>query len=155
MSIHCEKLVFAILLFNFLWAGPVMALIIMALLILEVGVFPSLVGMAWIFLLIPVQSKMASLIGLYRRDMAKHSDTRVKLINEILQIIRIIKFYAWEVPMEERVVKARSLEIDALFKYLSQNGYHRTTDLTILASHHRQQITEIQQGSVCYTDSTL
>lgn len=46
----------------------------------------------------------------------KHMDGRIKLMNEILSGIKILKFYAWEKAFEERVLSFREKELRALKK---------------------------------------
>jgi ATP-binding cassette subfamily C (CFTR/MRP) protein 1 len=55
----------------------------------------------------------------------KYSDLRVKMMNEILTGIRIIKFYAWERPFGGEVDGLRGKELDALTKlaYTSAIGF--------------------------------
>ena len=57
--------------------------------------------------------------------MIKHSDDRVKCTNEILQAIRVVKLYAWEAPMEARVMNSRSKEMSFLARYLDYNSLLR------------------------------
>ena len=49
--------------------------------------------------------------------MLKYSDSRVKMMNEILTGIRIIKFYAWEKPFGKEVDRLRGKELKALTQY--------------------------------------
>ena len=49
-----------------------------------------------------------------RTDMLRYTDDRVKLTNEILQGIRAIKSYNWEVPFTEKLKEIRNLELKAL-----------------------------------------
>lgn len=44
----------------------------------------------------------------------KKTDIRVKLMNEILAGIRVIKFYAWELAFQKQVVVAREAELELL-----------------------------------------
>lgn len=46
----------------------------------------------------------------------KHMGGRIKLMNEILSGIKILKFYAWEKAFEERVLSFREKELKALKK---------------------------------------
>ena len=50
---------------------------------------------------------------------------RVKIINEVISGIRIIKFYAWEKPFRKEVDKIREKELDALttLMYVSSIGF--------------------------------
>jgi ABC-type multidrug transport system fused ATPase/permease subunit len=97
----------------------------MGILIGEVGVGPALAGMAVLAVLVPIQNNLSGTIGNLRRAMVKHTDNRVMLINEILQAIRIIKLYAWEAPMEQRVRQCRKSELKELSSYLNINGWLR------------------------------
>ncbi len=40
----------------------------------------------------------------YRREMLKHTDQRVKLMNQLLVGIRVLKMYAWEVSRGRQVL---------------------------------------------------
>merc|ERR1719401_2628593 len=64
-------------------------------------------------------------VGKYRRKTLQFSDKRVKLMNEILNGIRIIKFYAWEKPFSKHVDKHREDELKALtmLSYISAIGF--------------------------------
>lgn len=64
--------------------------------------------------------------------MVKLTDERVKLINEMLQSIRVIKLYAWEAALEGRVAAVRKEETSALMRYLTT------------ASHLRELIFSVQ-----------
>jgi ATP-binding cassette subfamily C (CFTR/MRP) protein 1 len=121
MSIDAEKLFISVQFVHFVWQGPVANIIVMFLIIQDVGVGPALLGLASQLALIPIQNYLADTIGKVRRSMVKHTDERVKLMNEILQAIRIIKVYAWEIAMEKRVMEVRKKEIKGLNMYLSLN----------------------------------
>lgn len=44
----------------------------------------------------------------------KHKDERVKLMNEVLNGIKVLKLYAWEPSFEEQILKIRTKEIKVL-----------------------------------------
>eukprot|EP01038_Epipyxis_sp_PR26KG_P007179 gene7179-9789_t len=125
VAIDSEKFFLAVQFINFLWHGPLMSIIVMLILISEVGYAPALAGLGWFLILIPSQNYLAAQIGMIRRTMIKFTDERVKLINEILQSIRVIKVYAWEVPMENRVLQTRNDELKLLHKYLNKSAQLR------------------------------
>jgi ATP-binding cassette, subfamily C (CFTR/MRP), member 1 len=125
MSIDAEKLFFSAQFLHFVWHGPIANIIVMCLIIQDVGVGPGLLGLASQLALLPIQNLLADTIGRVRRRMVSHTDERVKLMNEILQAIRIIKVYAWEVPMEKRVVEVRTKELHCLNLYLVLNSVLR------------------------------
>ena len=76
-------------------------------------------------MLAPVNMVVFSIVGKQRRKVLKFSDLRVKMMNEILAGIRIIKFYAWERPMGKEVGGLRGKELEALTKlaYTSAIGF--------------------------------
>lgn len=75
--------------------------------------------------LAPVNTIVFSIVSKQRRKVLKYSDLRVKMMNEILNGIRIIKFYAWERPFGKEVGGLRGLELRALTKlaYTSAWGF--------------------------------
>lgn len=91
------------------------------MIVLKVGL-AALVGLGLVLLLMPLQNYMADQIGIIRRSMVKLTDERVKLVNEFLHAIRVVKYYAWEVPIEERVRSVRTKETEWLGKYLAASG---------------------------------
>ena len=122
MSIDAEKLFLSVQFLHFIWHGPVANVLVMLLIIQDVGVGPGLLGLASQLALLPIQNYLAESIGRVRREMVKHTDERVKLMNEILQAIRVIKMYAWERPMEQRIIDVRRKELKCLNLYLSLNS---------------------------------
>lgn len=125
IAIDVEKLNLAVQFLHFLWHGPVVCLAVMLILITEIGYQGALAGLAFLFVLVPTQNWLAGAIGVTRRGMMRHTDERVKLINELLQAIRVIKLYAWEGAIEERVRTVRNEETSWLFAYLNRAGQLR------------------------------
>ncbi|CAG8439704.1 11549_t:CDS:10 [Acaulospora morrowiae] len=102
--------------FHLLWAAPLQLSIALLLLILNIGP-AALAGFLLLIIAGPLQGKvMASLVNT-RRDAQKVTDERVKLTQELLQGIRVIKYYAWEDSFLENLNKLRSKEI-GLVKHL-------------------------------------
>jgi len=83
------------------------------------------VGVAFMVALAPVNIAVFSVVGKMRRKVLKYSDLRVKMMNEILAGIRIIKFYAWEKPFKKEVGQLRGKELKALtnLAYVSAIGF--------------------------------
>ena len=110
--------------FGFFIVGPIQIIISLYLIFQQVG-NATWVGVLYMFCLVPVNGVMFASIGKMRREVLKHSDSRVKMMNEILTGIRIIKFYAWEKPFGNEVGKLRKKELIALTKltYVSAIGF--------------------------------
>lgn len=49
-------------------------------------------------------------------------DERTKMVNEVLNGIKVIKLYAWEPPMESVITKLRNKEL----KYIRKASFLRT-----------------------------
>ena len=54
-------------------------------------------------------------------------DTRIKLLNEVLNGIKVIKFYAWEEPFRELIMKIRRGELTILRRYTLLNAAYSLT----------------------------
>jgi hypothetical protein len=47
----------------------------------------------------------------YRDFILKNTDQRIKLMNEVLQYIRAVKYYSWESYLMDRILGTREREI--------------------------------------------
>lgn len=53
----------------------------------------------------------------YKTKAAQFTDKRVQLMSEILIAIKLVKFYAWEVPFAKRVSDARVVEVRQVYTF--------------------------------------
>ncbi|KAJ2613508.1 Transporter of the ATP-binding cassette (ABC) [Coemansia sp. RSA 1365] len=67
-----------------------------------------------IMLFSPIQLWLASIWRVYQNRLMKISDRRMSMMNEILQGVRIIKFFAWEPQFEQQVAGVRNGELSVL-----------------------------------------
>ena len=100
---------------GFTLIAPIQIIVALALIYQQVGA-AMWVGVAYMIFLMPINMWVFSVVGKMRRKVLKYSDSRVKMMNEILTGIRIIKFYAWERPFGKEVSRVRAKEMDALTK---------------------------------------
>ncbi len=49
-------------------------------------------------------------------------DTRIKLVNEVLNGMKVIKLYAWEEPFKQLIMGVRNAELKVLRKYSFLNA---------------------------------
>ncbi|CAM9638305.1 unnamed protein product, partial [Choristocarpus tenellus] len=73
-----------------------------------------LAGIAVMTALIPLNTFFFKRLSKYRTEMLTQTDQRVKVVNEMLQGIRAIKFYNWETPFRERVEGIHNNELSIL-----------------------------------------
>ncbi|KAI2496853.1 ABC transporter [Fragilaria crotonensis] len=104
--------------------APMQIIIALALIYLQVG-HATWVGVAFMVFLMPINVLVFGTVSKMRVKVLKFSDLRVKMLNEILGGIRIIKFYAWEKPFGQEVGKLRHEELKALtlLSYVSAVGF--------------------------------
>ncbi|CAG9840924.1 unnamed protein product [Diabrotica balteata] len=92
------------------WLAPCETIIVMILLYFYVGP-TGLIGCVFLLSFIPFQMYMAKLTSQYRLKTAIRTDERVRLMNEIINGIQVIKMYTWEKPFAKLVEMVRKREI--------------------------------------------
>ncbi|KAI9439890.1 ABC transporter [Lactarius indigo] len=96
--------------FHMSWTAPIQLGICLGLLISDLG--PSaLAGFAVFIVLAPIQGKIMKSFFSLRRKTMEWTDKRAKLLQELLGGIKLIKFFAWEVPFLKRVAGFRKHEM--------------------------------------------
>lgn len=104
---------------NFVWSAPLQ--IILALYFLWGILGPSvLAGLGLMIILIPINGVIANKMKTLQTRQMKNKDERVKLMNEILAGIKVLKLYAWEPSFEDQVIKIREKEL----KVLKETAYY-------------------------------
>jgi ATP-binding cassette, subfamily C (CFTR/MRP), member 1 len=73
-----------------------------------------LAGLAVMIILIPVNGFIANRVKTLQIRQMKCKDERVKLMNEVLNGIKVLKLYAWEPSFEDQILKIREKEIKVL-----------------------------------------
>uniref|UniRef100_A0A4W4EQU7 ATP-binding cassette, sub-family C (CFTR/MRP), member 3 n=1 Tax=Electrophorus electricus TaxID=8005 RepID=A0A4W4EQU7_ELEEL len=110
MSVDAQRFMDLTTFLNMLWSAPLQ--IILALYFLWQTLGPSvLAGVAVMVLLIPFNAVIAM-----KTKQMQHKDMRIKLMNEILNGIKVLKLYAWEVSFREKVLQVRQKELAVLRK---------------------------------------
>ena len=96
--------------FHLALTAPVQMIICLVLLLVNLG--PSaLAGFAFFVLCTPLQTTaMKRMMGIRQKSML-WTDKRAKLLQELLGGMKIIKYFAWEIPYLKRIAEYRSAEI--------------------------------------------
>uniref|UniRef100_A0A182QRJ5 ABC transmembrane type-1 domain-containing protein n=1 Tax=Anopheles farauti TaxID=69004 RepID=A0A182QRJ5_9DIPT len=113
MANDVSRFDYAVIFFHDLWKGPVELVIVAVLVYREIGP-AGLIGIGFLLLFIPIQAWLGKKSAAYRMSTALATDERVRLTNEIVHGIQVIKMYVWEHPFEQIVSKLRRKEIQAL-----------------------------------------
>lgn len=93
--------------------ATIMTVIALVLLYNLLGI-AGFVGFGVILMVLPINFKLANLIGYLQKKNLGITDERIQKLNEALQAIRIIKFFSWEDNFEKDIMAVRELEL----KYL-------------------------------------
>ncbi|KAI8125134.1 Multidrug resistance-associated protein 1 [Lucilia cuprina] len=113
MAVDAQRFMDLTTYLNMLWSAPLQ--IGLALFFLWQLLGPSvLAGLAVMIILIPVNGVIANRIKTYQIRQMKYKDERVKLMNEVLSGIKVLKLYAWEPSFEKQVLEIREKEIATL-----------------------------------------
>ncbi|GAV06011.1 hypothetical protein RvY_16054-1 [Ramazzottius varieornatus] len=96
-----------------LWSAPLQISIALYFLWQEMGL-ATLAGLVAMVLLIPFNAWVAGRTKTLQIAQMKIKDGRIKLMNEILNGMKILKLYAWESSFERQVLEIRENELNTL-----------------------------------------
>ncbi|KAL1981719.1 hypothetical protein VTN96DRAFT_2276 [Rasamsonia emersonii] len=99
---------------HFLWASVPVQVIMAVTLLYRVLGFSSFAGIALMVLLLPVNVMIARKFRDIQNTILAKTDARIHSTNEVLQNIRIIKYFAWEQRFEDIVNEKRRAELKSL-----------------------------------------
>jgi hypothetical protein len=71
----------------------------------------ALAGFFVFVVLTPIQGKIMKSLFQSRRKSMQWTDKRVKLLQELLGGMKLIKFFAWEIPFLNRIAGYRKREM--------------------------------------------
>lgn len=105
---------------HLLWSCPLQIALSIAFLWIELG--PSVLsGLLVMVLMVPINGWLATKSRQFQMQNMKFKDSRMKIVNDLLNGIKILKYYAWETSFEAQVQEIREKELKVMrkFAYLS------------------------------------
>ncbi|XP_029946251.1 multidrug resistance-associated protein 1 [Salarias fasciatus] len=115
MSVDAQRFMDLITYINMIWSAPLQ--VVLALYFLWQNLGPSvLAGVAVMVLMVPVNAVIAMKTKAYQVAQMKSKDNRIKLMNEMLNGIKVLKLYAWELAFKDKVSAIRESELKVLKK---------------------------------------
>ncbi|XP_055990712.1 multidrug resistance-associated protein 1 [Sorex fumeus] len=123
MSVDAQRFMDLATYINMIWSAPLQVILALYLLWLNLG--PSvLAGVVVMVLMVPLNAVMAMKTKTYQVAHMKSKDSRIKLMNEILGGVKVLKLYAWELAFKDKVLAIRQEELKVLRKsaYLAAVG---------------------------------
>ncbi|XP_050308414.1 ATP-binding cassette sub-family C member 4-like [Anthonomus grandis grandis] len=103
----------AMIFLNDMWISVIQITIVTVILYKRIGI-SVLTGIAFIILVVPIQTYCGRKFSLTRLKAAKKAEERIQLVKEALNAIKIIKMYTWEKYFEKIITFARIKETDKL-----------------------------------------
>lgn len=114
---------------------PIPVIIAIVLLIVNIGV-AALAGIAIFIVSLMIIGGSAKRLMAMRKGANQYTDRRVGFMREILQSMKMIKFYSWEDAYEKNVTEQRNKEVSIIFKMQTIRNFLMafSTTLPVLTS---------------------
>ncbi|KAF9566632.1 hypothetical protein EC968_003681 [Mortierella alpina] len=130
MSTDTARLDFLAGFFHVLWTAPLMIILILILLLVNMG-WTALIGFVFLVMFGPIQARIVQALSVIRRKSTLITDARVKLTQEVLQGVRVIKFYGWEEAFLRKLEDLRSKELQYVRTLLIARSGIAAVNLTV------------------------
>ncbi|XP_053387089.1 multidrug resistance-associated protein 1-like [Mercenaria mercenaria] len=116
MSVDCQRIQDAFM-FSFYIVCIFIVLLIAVVQLWDLMGVASLGGLAVILLVLPTVGFIATKQYKLQKELLRLKGNRIKILNEVISGIKVLKMYAWEPSFMKRIQAIRKLEIDCLWKY--------------------------------------
>ncbi|XP_048248325.1 multidrug resistance-associated protein 1-like isoform X3 [Haliotis rufescens] len=115
MSVDAQRFMDLTTYFHMIWSAPFQISVSLYFLWQTLG--PSIMaGVGVMVLLIPVNAVIANKTKNLQVQQMALKDKRIKLMNEVLNGIKVLKLYAWEPSFQKKILDIRNKELDVLKK---------------------------------------
>ncbi|GFT19463.1 multidrug resistance-associated protein 1, partial [Nephila pilipes] len=121
VSVDAQKIFELIWSMNQTWSCPMRIILLVALLWRYLGI-ASLAGVVVMLLIMPLTTKLASISHKLQKKEMAWKDSRLRQMSEILNGIKVLKLFAWEIPFMESISNIRKKEAVTLRKLAFING---------------------------------
>jgi ATP-binding cassette, subfamily C (CFTR/MRP), member 1 len=115
MSNDAQKIQEVMMSIHMVWGSPLLIIAIVGLLYREVE-WACFVGLAVMLLLVPITAIIGKRLGLYRREIVAWTDKRTSIMSEVVNGMRVIKFYNWEEPFKTNATSFRNEEAKRMLR---------------------------------------
>ena len=110
MSIDTQKFQDTMSFINMIWSAPLQIILSLVFLYNEIE-WAAFMALAVFVLVAPLSTIFTKKIREYVGKMMKQKDSRIKIMNELLAGIKVLKLYAWELPFMKKVNNIREKEL--------------------------------------------
>ncbi|CAH1793465.1 unnamed protein product [Owenia fusiformis] len=113
MAVDSQKLLEAPPFLHMVWSAPFTIAVAIYFLWQQLG--PSvLAGLGVTILMVPINGFIATRIRKYQIAQMRLKDGRIRLMNEVLSGMKVLKLYAWEGAFQDKILEIRNREIAVL-----------------------------------------
>lgn len=117
MSVDIQKVIEFVQMVNLIWASTLQIIIGLYLLWQQLNL-ATLAGIGVMILMMPVNGVITKKLKDCQTQLMKDKDSRTKLLNEVLNGIKVLKLYAWEESFLEKINFYRNKELVSLRKLM-------------------------------------
>ncbi|BFZ19876.1 hypothetical protein BsWGS_22915 [Bradybaena similaris] len=115
MSADCQRLENVMNFIYIVFSAPFQIAVALYMLYDQIGL-ATFAGLGVLVILLPMNTVTSITMRRFNRQMMRLKDRRIRLMNEVLTGMKVLKVYAWEEAFEKKVAKFRSEEINLIFK---------------------------------------
>ncbi|KAJ3089424.1 hypothetical protein HK102_006441, partial [Quaeritorhiza haematococci] len=116
MSVDTERIRTFVSYCHVMMLTPLQIIIAISALLVVLG-WPAVSGMIIMLLTIPATTIIGKWTARVQTKLMDSTDNRVNIMNEVLNGIRIIKYFAWEPEFIKKILDARNAELRNLIQY--------------------------------------
>ncbi|XP_060579428.1 ATP-binding cassette sub-family C member 3-like [Ruditapes philippinarum] len=116
MSVDCQRIQDAFM-FSFYIVCIFIILVIAVVQLWDLMGVASLGGLAVILVVLPTVGMIATQQYKLQKELLRLKGNRIKILNEVISGIKVLKMYAWEPSFMKRIQAIRQSEINCLWKY--------------------------------------
>ena len=113
MSVDAQRFMDLMTYIHMIWSAPFQIVFSVIFLYFTIQ-YAVLAGLFVMIMMIPINGVIAAINRKLQRKQMELKDKRIKTITEILNGIKVIKLYAWEIPNQEEVLEIREQEMKVL-----------------------------------------
>ncbi|XP_060602685.1 multidrug resistance-associated protein 1-like [Ruditapes philippinarum] len=116
MSVDCQRVQDAFTFSHHIVSLPFVTIVAMVQLWTFMGV-AMFGGLAVVLLAIIINGILGRLQQRLQIQILRNKSKRVKILNEVINGIKVLKMYTWEIPFQKKVTAIRAEELSRLWKY--------------------------------------
>lgn len=105
-----------------IWSAPLVIALCMYFLYEIIGV-AAFTGLAVLILLVPLNAYVATKLRYFQAKQMKSKDVRIRVMNEVLSGMKVLKLYAWEPSFQASIEKIRNKELQIIRHAAIANAY--------------------------------